>query len=99
MKKSEQLLLLIDDGVPPKVALSSLGIDENTIPEEMLKTLDQRHAATQAALFRSLFKTTQRSSANPSAVAAAAQAWIKLSEKGSSRKQAIKIEITGEDDV
>ena len=98
MKKSEHLMQLIDEGVPPKVALSSLAIDENTIPENMLKMLDQRHAATQAALFRSLFKTTQRSSANPSAIASAAQAWIKLSEKGSSRKQAIKIEITGEDE-
>ncbi len=97
MKKSEELLKLIDEGVPPSVAMASLGVSEEAITPQLRAILDKKHALALTKIFRSLYMTTQRASANPSAIASAAQAYIKLAEKGASQRQNIQITISGEE--
>jgi hypothetical protein len=95
---AKELLKMIDEGVPLEVAAEASGVALGNISGTILEELKRRQAAARAKLMAKLFGATQRASANPSAIAAAAQAWIKLSDNGKESGQEVSIEIVGENE-
>jgi len=95
--QAAEMLRMLDDGVPVPVAALACQVDIETLSEGAKKELAHRQARAKAKVMAKLWQTTQRASANPSAIASAAQAWLKMSEEGKSEGQNISINIVGED--
>jgi hypothetical protein len=84
MSKSAELLTMIDEGVPLAVALSAIGVSEESLSDRIKAALKERQAAVRARIMSKLYQATQKSSASPNAVATAAKTWLELSKDDSS---------------
>jgi len=96
--QAQEMLRMLDEGVPLPVAALACRVDLQTLSEGARQELTHRQANARAKVMAKLWQTTQRASANPSAIASAAQAWLKMSEEGKTEGQNISISITGEDE-
>lgn len=96
--QAAEMLRMLDDGVPLPVAALACQVDVENLSEGARKELAHRQAKAKAKVMAKLWQTTQRASANPSAIASAAQAWLKMSEEGKTEGQNISISIVGEDE-
>ena len=100
MNKTEKLLELIDDGVPVLAACESCDVDFDMLSEQAQKLLLSRHNRVKSNIMRKLYQATQKASANPSAIASAARAWIELSkDENQNGNVSISIEQISEDEI
>jgi hypothetical protein len=96
--QAQEMLRMLDEGVPLPVAALACRVDLQTLSEGARQELTHRQANARAKVMAKLWQTTQRASANPSAIASAAQAWLKMSEDGKTEGQSISINIVGEEE-
>lgn len=100
MTRTEQIVTMIEEGVPVLAACDACGVDFDLLSEQAQKLLLSRHNRVKSNIMRKLYQATQKVSANPSAIASAARAWIELSkDENQNGNVSISIEQISEDEI
>lgn len=81
MTKAEELLKMIDEGVPIQIACEVIGFSESVLTDKMRAVLISRQAACRAKILANLYKSTQKASSSPATIAVASKTYLDLTKE------------------